>query len=411
VLPGFLDSISAELLAGDGNRKVVVIGAGKAAAAMASSLESVWEGGALRGLVVTAYGHAMSCEQIEVIEAAHPVPDQNSEIAAQRILNLVADLNENDLVICLLSGGGSSLLALPAPGITLADKQQINKALLKSGADIHEINCVRKHLSAIKGGRLAMACAPAKLMTFAISDVTGNVPGGDPAVIASGPTVADPTTRQQALAILDKYHIAMSDAVHQWLSGSESETPKSVSEHSEFQVIATARQSLQAAAKQVEKVGLTALMLGGDLTGESSELAKAHAELARSILLQGQPVKAPCVILSGGETTVQVTGNGRGGRNTEYLLNLADELKGQQGVYALAADTDGIDGSGDNAGAVLSPDSWQRAQQLNLNIIESLENNDSYSYFEALGDLVVTGPTCTNVNDFRAILLWPENDL
>ncbi|PCJ91622.1 MAG: glycerate kinase [Porticoccaceae bacterium] len=411
VLPGFLDSISTELLAGDGNRKVVVIGAGKAAAAMASSLESVWEGGALRGLVVTAYGHAMPCEQIEVIEAAHPVPDQNSEIAAQRILNLVADLNENDLVICLLSGGGSSLLALPAPGITLADKQQINKALLKSGADIHEINCVRKHLSAIKGGRLAMACAPAKLMTFAISDVTGNVPGGDPAVIASGPTVADPTTRQQALAILDKYHIAMSDAVHQWLSGSESETPKSVSEHSEFQVIATARQSLQAAAKQVEKVGLTALMLGGDLTGESSELAKAHAELARSILLQGQPVKAPCVILSGGETTVQVTGNGRGGRNTEYLLNLADELKGQQGVYALAADTDGIDGSGDNAGAVLSPDSWQRAQQLNLNIIESLENNDSYSYFEALGDLVVTGPTCTNVNDFRAILLWPENDL
>lgn len=410
VLPGFLDSISAELLAGDGNRKVVVIGAGKAAAAMASALERNWYGGHLSGLVVTAYGHAMPCEQIEVIEAAHPVPDQNSEIAAQRILNLVADLNENDLVICLLSGGGSSLLALSAPGITLADKQQINKALLKSGADIHEINCVRKHLSAIKGGRLAAACAPAKLMTFAISDVTGDVPGDVCAVIASGPTVADPTTRHQALAILNKYHIAMSDAVHQWLGGSESETPKTVCGQTEFQIVATAKQSLQAAAKQAEALGLTVLMLGDDLMGESQALAKSHAELVHSILNhsaldKGQPVSVPYVILSGGETTVKVRGSGRGGRNTEYLLSLSTQLKGQAGVYALAADTDGIDGSGDNAGAILFPNSCLRGEKLGLNAIKMLENNDSYGYFEALDDLIITGPTHTNVNDFRAILV------
>lgn len=421
VLPGFMDSMSAELLAGDGNRDVVVIGAGKAAAAMASSLESVWEGEtfgpSLRGLVVTAYGHSVPCGQIEVIEAAHPVPDHNSEVAAQRILNLVADLNEDDWVICLLSGGGSSLLALPAPGITLADKQQVNQALLKSGANIHEINCVRKHLSAIKGGRLAAACAPAKLMTFAISDVTGDVPGDVRAVIASGPTVADPTTRQQALAILDKYQIAASNQVRQWLASpeheSESETPKTACGKTEFQIIATAKQSLQAAAKQAEESGLTVLMLGDDLMGESQALAKSHAELVHSILDhpaldKGQPVNSPCVILSGGETTVNVRGNGRGGRNTEYLLSLAAQLKGRAGVYALAADTDGIDGSGDNAGAILLPNSWQRGKKLGLDAMKMLENNDSYGYFEALGDLIITGPTRTNVNDFRAILVMGD---
>lgn len=414
VLPGFLDSISAELLAGDGNKDVVVIGAGKAAAAMASSLESVWEsvtfGKNLSGLVVTAYGHSVPCGQIEVIEAAHPVPDHNSEVAAQRILNLVADLNEDDWVICLLSGGGSSLLALPAPGITLADKQQVNQALLKSGANIHEINCVRKHLSVIKGGRLAAACAPAKLMTFAISDV----PGDDPAVIASGPTVADPTTRQQALAILDKYQIAVSNEIRQWLASPEheleSETPKTVCGKTEYQIIATAKQSVQAAAKQAEESGLTVLMLGDDLTGESQAVAKSHAELVHSILGhsaldKGQPVNSPCVILSGGETTVNVRGKGCGGRNTEYLLSLATQLKGRSGVYALAADTDGIDGLGDNAGAVLLPDSWPRGKKLGLDAIKMLENNDSYGYFEALGDLIITGPTRTNVNDFRAILV------
>ncbi|MCL4137113.1 UNVERIFIED_CONTAM: hypothetical protein GTU68_044843 [Idotea baltica] len=374
---------------------------------MAVALESHWHGVELSGVdlsgvVVTAYGHALPCKQIEVIEAAHPVPDENSEIAARRILNLVADLNKNDVVICLLSGGGSSLLALPAQGITLADKRQVNEALLKSGANIHEINCVRKHLSAIKGGRLAAACSPAKLITFAISDV----PGDEPTVIASGPTVADPTTRQQALAILEKYHIAVSDEVRQWLGSSES--PKTVGESADFKIVATAKQSLEAAAIEAEEQGVKALILGDDLTGESRQLAKLHAELVNQILEQSQPISAPCVLLSGGETTVKVRGNGRGGRNTEYLLSLAIALEGKANVYALAADTDGIDGSGDNAGAVLSPKSWIKADKLALNAANMLKNNDSYRFFEALGDLIITGPTQTNVNDFRAILVIPE---
>jgi len=414
VLPGFLDKILKDQSANNqstnkSNGKVIVIGAGKAAAAMAVTLENHWEENFVKeshlsGLVVTAYGHGVPCHQIEVIEAAHPVPDRNSEIAAQRILNLVSGLYENDLVICLLSGGGSSLLALPAPGITLGDKQQINQALLKSGADINEMNCVRKHLSAIKGGRLAAACAPAKLVTFAISDV----PGDDPAVIASGPTVVDPTTSEQALAILKKYQITISDNVSQWLKSPKSETPKKPYESSVFQIIATAKQSLKAAAAQAEEMGLKALILGDDLTGESRQLAQSHAELITQVLEQGQPIKAPCVLLSGGETTVKVRGNGRGGRNTEYLLSLAMRLQGRANVYALAADTDGIDGLGDNAGAVLSPNSWLKADKLGLNAVKILENNDSYSFFEALEGLVVTGPTQTNVNDFRAILVLPE---
>jgi hydroxypyruvate reductase len=339
-----------------------------------------------------------------VIEAAHPVPDHNSEVAAQRILKLVSNLKANDLVICLLSGGGSSLLALPALGVTLADKQQINQALLKSGADIHEINCVRKHLSAIKGGRLAAACSPAKLMTFALSDV----PGDDPAVIASGPTVVDTTTRQQTLGILKKYQIAVSDGVQQWLKNPDCETPKESGEASKFIIIATAGHSLLAAARQAETQGLTALVLGDDLTGESRDLARCHIEFTRKVLEQGQPVSAPCVLLSGGETTVKVRGRGRGGPNTEYILALATQLQGQENVYALAADTDGIDGLGDNAGAMLLPDSWSRAKTLGLDVVSMLENNDSYRYFEALGDLVITGPTQTNVNDFRAILVLPE---
>ncbi len=401
VLPEFLAAISKELSVHNPNGKVIVIGAGKAAASMAAALEENWPDHKLSGLVVTAYGHLVPCDQIEVIESAHPVPDHNSEVAAQRILTLVTGLHENDLVICLLSGGGSSLLALPATGITLADKQQINKALLKSGAAIREINCVRKHLSAIKGGSLAEACFPAKLITYAISDV----PGDDSAVIASGPTVADPTTRQQALAILNKYQIATSDAVKQWLDMPESETPKTVCESAEFHIVAAAKQSLLAAAKQAEKQGLAAWALGDDLAGESQLLAQSHAQLVTNVLAQETPVNPPCVLLSGGETTVTVRGNGRGGRNTEYLLSLAAALKGQARVFALAADTDGIDGSGDNAGAVLWPDSWQRAVRLGLNPEAMLENNDSYSFFEALGDLIITGPTRTNVNDFRAILI------
>jgi len=276
---------------------------------------------------------------------------------------------------------------------------------LKSGADINEMNCVRKHLSAIKGGRLAAACAPAKLLTFAISDV----PGDDPAVIASGPTVADPTTSEQALAILKKYQITISDSVSQWLESPKSETPKKSYEASIFQVIATAQQSLEAAAARAEEMGLKALILGDDLTGESDQLAQSHAELITQVLEQGQPIKAPCVLLSGGETTVKVRGNGRGGRNTEYLLSLATQLQGRAKVYALAADTDGIDGMGDNAGAVLSPSSWLKADKMGLNAVKMLTNNDSYSFFEALGDLVVTGPTQTNVNDFRAILVLADD--
>jgi glycerate 2-kinase len=405
VLLDFLGEALNKLPAQKEQGEVVVIGAGKAAAAMAVALENNWENGHLSGVVVTAYGHVLPCKQIEVIEAAHPVPDENSEIAAQRILNLVADLNENDLVICLLSGGGSSLLALPAPGMTLADKQQINKALLKSGADIHEINCVRKHLSAIKGGRLAAACSPAKLMTFAVSDVSGD----DPAVIASGPTVADPTTCQQALAILDKYQVDVGDSVREWLKSSDAETPKVDDDTSKFQIIANAQQSLEAAAVQAKEMGIPALILGDDLTGESQHLAQSHAELVTRVLDQGQPISAPCVLLSGGETTVKVRGNGRGGRNAEYLLSLAAQLQGRANVYALAADTDGIDGSGDNAGAVLSPDSWLRGEKLGLNALSMLENNDSYHYFEALGDLLITGPTRTNVNDFRVILVLGDS--
>jgi glycerate 2-kinase len=409
VLPGFLDKVLKDQSANKSNGKVIVVGAGKAAAAMAATFENHWEENFVKeshlsGLVVTAYGHGVPCHQIEVIEAAHPVPDRNSEIAAQRILNLVSDLNENDLVICLLSGGGSSLLALPAQGITLGDKQQINQALLKSGADINEMNCVRKHLSAIKGGRLAAACAPAKLVTFAISDV----PGDDPAVIASGPTEADLTTIEQALGILKKYQITISDNVSQWLKSPKAETPKKPYESSIFQIIATAKQSLKAAAAQAEEMGLKALILGDDLTGESRQLAQSHAELITQVLEQGQPIKAPCVLLSGGETTVKVRGNGRGGRNTEYLLSLAIRLQGLANVYALAADTDGIDGLGDNAGAVLLPNSWLKADKLGLNAVKMLENNNSCSFFEALEGLVVTGPTQTNVNDFRAILVLPE---
>jgi len=413
-LPGFLDKVLKDQSVNNqstnkSNGKVIVIGAGKAAAAMAATFENYWEENFVKeshlsGLVVTAYGHGVPCHRIEVIEAAHPVPDGNSQIAAQRFLNLVSDLNKNDLVICLLSGGGSSLLALPAQGITLADKQQINQALLKSGADIYEMNCVRKHLSAIKGGRLAAACAPAKLVTFAISDV----PGDDPAVIASGTTVVDLTTSEQALAILKKYQITISDRVSQWLESPKSETPKESYESSIFQIIATAQQSLEAAAAQAEEMGLKALILGDDITGESRQLAQSHAELITQVLEQRQPIKAPCVLLSGGETRVKVRGNGRGGRNAEYLLSLAIRLQGRANVYALAADTDGIDGLGDNAGAVLSPKSWLKADKLELNAVKILENNDSYSFFETLGDLVVTGPTQTNVNDFRAILVLPE---
>ncbi|WP_374981521.1 glycerate kinase [Pseudomonas solani] len=394
--------VLADHLPADRSGRVIVIGAGKAAAAMAEVIEQEWQG-EISGLVVTRYGHGANCRRIEVVEAAHPVPDAAGLETAQRVLKLVSGLSESDRVIFLLSGGGSSLLALPAEGINLKDKQAINKALLKSGASISEMNCVRKHLSAIKGGRLAKACWPASVYTYAISDV----PGDEATVIASGPTVADPTTSAEALAILARYQIEVPANVRAWLLDPRSETVKPgdpALSRSHFQLIATPQQSLDAAAEKVRAAGLTPIILG-DLEGESREVAKVHAGIARQIVLHGQPIKPPCVILSGGETTVTVRGNGRGGRNAEFLLSLTNTLKGLPGVYALAGDTDGIDGSEDNAGAIMTPASHARAAELGLSASDELDNNNGYGYFAALDSLIVTEPTRTNVNDFRAILI------
>ncbi|GIZ12136.1 glycerate kinase [Pseudomonas sp. NCCP-436] len=394
--------VLADHLPAERSGRVIVIGAGKAAAAMAEVIEQQWQG-EVNGLVVTRYGHGADCRRIEVVEAAHPVPDDAGERVARRVLELVSNLSEADRVIFLLSGGGSSLLALPAEGLTLADKQAVNKALLKSGATIGEMNCVRKHLSAIKGGRLAKACWPATVYTYAISDV----PGDEATVIASGPTVADPTTSADALAILARYSIEVPANVRAWLEDPRSETLKPgdpMLSRSHFQLIATPQQSLDAAASRAQEADLPVLILG-DLEGEARDVAKVHAGIARQILLHGQPIKPPCVILSGGETTVTVRGNGRGGRNAEFLLSLTDSLKGLPGVYALAGDTDGIDGSEDNAGALMTPDSYARAEALGLSARDELDNNNGYGYFAALDALIVTEPTRTNVNDFRAILI------
>ncbi|MEW7858698.1 glycerate kinase [Pseudomonas chlororaphis] len=401
--------VLAAHLPSDRSGRVIVIGAGKAAAAMAQVVERCWLG-EVSGLVVTRYGHGVLCEKIEVVEAAHPVPDAAGLAVAKRVLELVSDLSEQDRVIFLLSGGGSALLALPAAGISLADKQSINKALLKSGATIGEMNCVRKHLSAIKGGRLAKACWPATVYTYAISDVPGDLA----TVIASGPTVADPSTSAEALAILKRYAIEVPAAVRTWLQSPESETVKPGDPslaRSHFQLIARPQQSLEAAAVKARQAGFSPLILG-DLEGESREVAKVHAGIARQVVLHGQPLAAPCVILSGGETTVTVRGNGRGGRNAEFLLSLTDSLKGLPGVYALAGDTDGIDGSEDNAGAIMAPDSHARAAALGLSASDELDNNNGYSYFAALDGLIITEPTRTNVNDFRAILILesPQHD-
>lgn len=383
--------------------KAIVIGAGKAAAAMAQAFEQSWQG-PVSGLVVTRYGHGEKCEHIKVIEASHPVPDTAGQDAAREILNLVSNLTPEDQVFFLLSGGGSSLLSLPAPGVGLEQKQAINKALLRSGAAIDEINCVRKHLSAIKGGRLALACQPAKLFTFAISDV----PGDDPSVIASGPSVADPTTSAQALSILRKYNIEVADNVAAWLKNPASETAKVADlpiQDTLYQLIATPKQSLGAAAEYARSCGVTPLVLGDNIEGEAREVAKVMAGIAKYIQATDEPVARPCVILSGGETTVSLKGTGRGGRNAEFLLGLANCLQGEPGIYAIAADTDGIDGSEDNAGAVLTPETAAKAHAKGIDMEQMLNNNDGYGFFEALGDLLVTGPTRTNVNDFRAIYI------
>ena len=399
--------------------RTLVLGAGKAGGAMAQAVEALWPTDApLSGLVVTRYGHtpprpAGLVARIEVVEAAHPVPDAAGLEAAQRILALTQGLTADDLVLCLISGGGSALLTLPADGLSLQDKQRINQQLLESGAHIGEMNCVRKHLSRIKGGRLGAACAPARVVTLTISDV----PGDDPSTIASGPTVADASTCADALDILRRYGIEVPQAVESALQAGALETPKpgdaAFSGHG-LHLIATPQQSLQAAADAARAAGIAAYILSDEIEGESREVAKVHAAMARAVAKGQGAFQKPCVILSGGETTVTIrprapgaadTPKGRGGRAGEFCMGLAQALQGMDGVWALAADTDGIDGVEDNAGAQVAPDTLARAAALGLKITDHLQRNDAYGYFSALGDLVVTGPTHTNVNDFRAVLV------
>lgn len=385
------------------NGRTIVIGAGKAAASMAAAVEAHWPG-PLDGLVVTRYGHGTPTSRIEVVEAAHPVPDAKGREAAARILQKVRGLGPDDLVLALISGGGSSLLALPADGVSLEEKQAVNKALLRSGANIAEMNSVRKHLSAIKGGRLARAAAPARVVSLIISDV----PGDDLSVIASGPTVPDLSTRADALAVLQKYKIEAPRAVLDHLNDAACETPKPgdpLFETVTNILVATPQASLEAAAAVAKAAGFTPLILGNAIEGESREVAIVHAGIAKQIAGYGQPAEPPVAIISGGETTVTVRGNGRGGRNAEFLLSLALALEGHKGISAIAGDTDGIDGSEDNAGAIMTPDTLQRALAAGVDVKAHFANNDAYTVFQRLGDLVVTGPTLTNVNDFRAILV------
>jgi glycerate 2-kinase len=388
--------------------RTVVVGAGKASAAMARAFEAAWPG-PLEGLVITRYGHAVPCGRIEVVEAGHPVPDAAGEQAARRILTLARGLGPEDQLVFLASGGGSALLSLPAPQITLADKQAVTHALLRSGATITEINTVRKHLSAIKGGRLATAAAPARIVTLAISDV----PGDDPAVIASGPTVPDPTTFADARSVLAKHRITEPEAVITRLAGHAEETPKPgdpIFDRARFDLIASPQRSLQAAAAAAERRQIIPILLSDRIEGEARQVALVHAAIAFQVRagkfrVGGHLVSPPAVILSGGETTVAVTGAGRGGRNSEFLLALAVALDRAEGIWALACDTDGIDGTEDNAGAIVYPGTVERASARGISAQEALAANDGYGFFAALGDLVVTGPTLTNVNDFRAVLV------
>jgi glycerate 2-kinase len=388
--------------------RTIVIGAGKAAAAMAKAVDDHWPA-TLSGLVITRYGHGVPCRRIEVVEAGHPMPDAAGTEAAERILDSVRGLAADDLVLFLASGGGSALMALPAPGLTLEDKRAVTRALLTCGATIGEINCVRKHLSAIKGGRLAAAAAPARVVTLAISDV----PGDDPAVIASGATVPDPSSFAEARAILAKYAIAPPPAVAAHLAAAREESPKPGDPRlaeSRFVLVATPQQALLAAAAAARQAGIAPLILSDAIEGEARDVALVHAGIARQaaagkLVVGDRSLALPVVLLSGGETTVTVRGAGRGGRNAEFLLALAVALDGAPAIYALAADTDGIDGTEDNAGALYGPDTSARARVAGIDLRARLADNDGYGAFHALGDLVITGPTRTNVNDFRAILL------
>ncbi|PWW01624.1 glycerate 2-kinase [Hoeflea marina] len=384
--------------------RTVIIAAGKAAASMARAVEDHWQG-ALEGIAVTRYGHGMPCSHVEVIEASHPVPDDRGEAAARRLIETVSELGEDDLVLCLISGGGSALLGLPADGITLDEKKAVNRALLASGAPIQEMNAVRKHLSAIKGGRLAEAAFPAPVYTIGISDV----PGDDPSVIASGPTVPDPTTLADARAVLAKYRIDVPASIRARLSDVRAETPKPgdpVFDRCVFHLAARPAGMVEAVAEAGRKAGFEVLSLGADIEGEASEVGAEHAALALARAAALRPGSPPLLVVSGGETTVTVRGaGGRGGRNCEYLLALAIGLDGHPAVHALACDTDGIDGSEDNAGAMIDPASLDRARAAGLSPRQSLAANDSWSVFQASGDLVATGPTRTNVNDLRLILI------
>ena len=383
--------------------RTIVVGAGKASAAMAAALERHWSG-ELTGLVVTRYGHGVPCRRIEIVEAAHPVPDRAGRDGAQRILQAVQGLSSNDLVLCLMSGGASALLALPAPGITFEEKQEVNRALLRCGANIAEMNCVRKHLSAIKGGRLGAAAHPARVVTLAISDV----PGDDPAVIGSGPTLPDPTTFADARAVLAKYAVTEPARVIAHLDAARDETPKPGDPRlasAQTVMLATPQHALEAAAAVARAAGVSPVILGDSIEGEARDVAMVMAGIARQVARHGQPARVPCVLLSGGETTVTVRGSGKGGRNSEFLLALAVALNAHAGIYAIAGDTDGIDGIEDNAGCILRPDSIARAAARGIRAKAALANNDGYGFFAAIDDLVVTGPTLTNVNDFRAILV------
>ena len=413
--------VMAGHLPAPGRGRTVVIGGGKASGAMAAALDALWPpDAALEGLVLTRYQHTPPAYvakpgRIRVLEAAHPVPDEAGRRGALQMFDAVRGLTADDLVIALVSGGGSALLSMPAAGLSFEDKQQVNRSLLASGASIDEMNCVRKHLSAIKGGRLAAACAPARVLSLLISDVPGDLPE----VIASGPTLPDPTTCADALAIVDRYRIALPAIARRGLEEGTYESPKPGDARfagHQVRMLATPQQSLEAAAALARRNGVEAHILSDEIEGESREVGKVHAALARAVARRGTPFAKPCVILSGGETTVTVKQKGvdagsaaappgRGGRASEFLLGCAIALQGEPGVHVLAADTDGIDGIEDNAGAIVAPDTLARAAALGLKPAAFLDHNDAYSFFSALGDLVVTGPTFTNVNDFRAVLI------
>ncbi len=385
--------------------RTIVLGAGKASARMAAAFEEAWirAGGTCEGLVVTRYGHAAPTRSVEIVEASHPVPDEAGVRAAQRILALAREAGSDDLVVCLISGGASALLSLPADGVTLADKQALNRSLLKSGAPIGEMNLVRKSLSAIKGGRLAAAAAPARLVTYLISDV----PGDDPSSIGSGPTIPERVDPEAALSILRKYDIDVPAHIRRAIEANAAEGSVS---GGTVHMLATPKMALDAAAAKAREFGLSPLILGDAIEGEAREVGRVMAGIARSVAQHGDPIKAPCVLLSGGETTVTVRGQGRGGRNAEFLLALALALKGEGAVSAIACDTDGIDGSEDNAGAWFDGSLFETARARGVDLASCLAGNDAYTAFAHLDRLVVTGPTLTNVNDFRCILVRPRCD-